>query len=223
MSQLTVFEHDSLPAEQFEDTEQQTHAATIGMWTFLSTEVLFFGVIFASFYVYRMRWTEDFAEGAKELKWWLGGPNTAVLLGSSFCMAMAVHAAKHDKFRALVGWLVSTIVLGVCFILIKFTEYGIEYHEYLVPQLRYSAVSPDGKTRPEHVYQFMTFYFVATGFHALHMIIGIGVLSVLTWMAHKRRFSRAYHNPVEVAGLYWHFVDTVWVFLFPTLYLLRHA
>ena len=145
MSQLTVLQRDPFPAEQFDDTDQQYEAATLGMWTFLATEVLFFGVLFLGFYVYRTRWPDAFARGRARLKWWIGSPNTAILLGSSFFMAMAVHAAKHGDRRRLIRWLLITIALGVVFLSIKFTEYGIEYHEHLVPRLNYSDVSPKDK------------------------------------------------------------------------------
>jgi len=223
MSHLTVFEHDELPAEQFEDVEQQRETSSLGMWMFLSTEVLFFGVLFTSFFVYRTRWPEAFAQGAKELKWWLGATNTAVLLGSSFCMAMAVHAASEADNRTIVRWLWFTVVLGTLFLLIKGTEYAIEWHEHLVPHFRWSPVAPGaGEPRDPQLPLFMTFYFVMTMFHALHMVIGLGVLLVVIVLARRRHFTREYHHPVEVVGLYWHFVDTVWVFLFPVLYLLRH-
>ncbi|HEY7089253.1 MAG TPA: cytochrome c oxidase subunit 3 family protein [Tepidisphaeraceae bacterium] len=218
----TAFEHDSFPAEQFHDADQQHEAGVLGIWTFLASEVLFFGVLFLGFFVYRTRWPEAFVHGSRELKWYLGTLNTAVLLTSSFAMAMAVHSARESENRRLVRWLLITIGLGIIFLGIKFTEYAIEYHDRLVPVLNFSDVSPGGELRPPHLRLFMTFYFVMTGFHALHMIIGLGVLTVLMILARRGKFSRAYYNPIEIAGLYWHFVDMVWVFLFPTLYLLRH-
>jgi cytochrome c oxidase subunit 3 len=222
MSQMTALEHDSYPAEQFEDPQQQALTATLGIWTFLATEVLFFGVLFTGFYIYRMRWPSAFADGAKELKWYLGTINTAVLLGSSYFIALAVDAGRSGENRRVIRNLLIAIVLGIVFLGIKFTEYGIEYHDHLVPQLNFSAVSPEGEARPPQEQLFMTFYFVMTGFHALHMIVGLCVLSVITFFTWRGKFSAAYHNPIEIAGLYWHFVDMVWVFLFPTLYLLRH-
>jgi cytochrome c oxidase subunit 3 len=222
MSQMTALDHDSYPAEQFEDTSQQLLAGTLGMWTFLATEVLFFGVMFTAFYVYRMRWPEEFAAGAHDLKWYLGTINTAVLLGSSYFVALAVHAARSGDRRVIMRNLFIAVVLGLIFIGIKFTEYAIEYHDHLVPQLNFSTVGENGQIRPTQERLFMTFYFVMTGFHALHMIIGLIVLSVLIFFTWRGKFTAAYHNPIEIAGLYWHFVDLVWVFLFPTLYLLRH-
>lgn len=223
MAEITVFQHDTYPAEQFEDTDQQYVASTLGMWTFLTTEVLFFGVLFTSFFAYRMRWGEAFAYGARELKWYLGTLNTAILLGSSYVMALAVHSARHGDTRQLVRRLAITVLLGIVFLGIKFTEYGIEYHEQLVPAVNFSLTSPAGEPRPLPLSLFMSFYFVMTAFHALHMIVGLSVLSVLAIFAYRGKFTPAYHTPVELAGLYWHFVDMVWVFLFPTLYLLRHS
>jgi cytochrome c oxidase subunit 3 len=218
----TVFEHDTLPAEQFVAVDQQRETASLGMWTFLATEVLFFGVLFTAFFVYRTRWPEAFKEGAHELVWWLGTINTAVLLGSSFCMALAVHAASEADNRRIARWLWATIALGVLFVGIKFTEYSIEWHDMLVPKFHWSDVSPDGHPRADQLELFMTFYFVMTMFHALHMVIGVGILGTVLVLAKRKHFTKEYHHPVEVVGLYWHFVDTVWVFLFPTLYLLRH-
>jgi cytochrome c oxidase subunit 3 len=222
VSQVTIFEHDTYPAEQFQETAQQDEASTLGMWAFLATEVLFFGGMFLSFYVYRLRWPDVFAEGAKELKWYLGTLNTAILLGSSYTMALAVHSARHGDIKRVLRRLLLTAFIGTVFLGIKFTEYAIEHRNHLVPALNYSSLSPTGQTRPDHLPLFMTFYFVMTGFHAIHMIIGLAVLLTLAWLTHRGKFSAAYHNPVEVAGLYWHFVDMVWVFLYPTLYLLRH-
>jgi cytochrome c oxidase subunit 3 len=230
MSQVHALEHDSFPSEQFEDGVQQRESASLGMWTFLATEVLFFGVLFTGFFVYRTRWPDEFKEGAHELKWWLGTINTAVLLGSSFCMAMAVHAASEADDKKIARWLWFTIALGVLFIAIKGTEYAIEWHDWLVPHFHWSAVPPDQwnlpaaqrHARPSQVELFMTFYFVMTMLHAIHMIVGLCVLGVVVVLARRRHFTREYHHPVEIVGLYWHFVDTVWVFLFPVLYLLRH-
>jgi cytochrome c oxidase subunit 3 len=236
-------------AHQFEDADQQREVATLGMWVFLATEVLFFGAIFVAYGVYRLRWPEAFRQGSIDLKWYLGGINTAVLLGSSFFMAMAVHASQHGNTRSLIRNLWLTIALGALFLGIKATEYYLEYEEGLVPgQTLFHQTPPAGyqvsafarafekfeawikpvtaasnemEIRPRQERLFMTFYFIMTGIHATHMIVGLGVMLTLVVLAKRGKFSAAYHNPVEVAGLYWHFVDTVWVFLFPILYLLR--
>jgi cytochrome c oxidase subunit 3 len=215
MSQ-TALEADRLPAEQFEDLEQQHHAATLGVWVFLATEVLFFGALIVSFYLMRLVYTEPFALAARELKWWLGGINTAVLLISSFFMAMAVHAAHENDAKLVTRRLVYTGLLGIGFLVIKALEYYLEYREGLVPALKFEH-------HDQHLEMFMTFYFISTLLHALHVTIGIGLMLVLAWLTRGRRYGPRWFNMIEGAGLYWHFVDLVWVFLYPTLYLLRHA
>jgi cytochrome c oxidase subunit III len=217
--------------EQYEDAEQQLHSATLGMWVFLGTEVLFFGVLFTSYIVFRTRWPEAFRHGSEDLELWIGGPNTAVLLTSSLFMALAVRAAAMGKNNLVCLHLAITIVFGLIFLGLKGAEYAIEYHEHLVPAVNFTRIPPDEMhkppaeqhPRPEQERLFMYFYFVMTGFHALHMIVGVSVLTVLLILTRRGHYSAEYHNPVEVAGLYWHFVDIVWIFLYPALYLLRHG
>jgi cytochrome c oxidase subunit III len=204
---MTALEADTFPAEQFEDAGQQYLTVTLGMWAFLITEIMFIGAVFMTFFIYRTRWPEAFDHGAQLLSWKIGAVNTVVLLASSFTMVMAVHFARMGNQKALVRWLIATMVLGLAFVAIKSTEYAIEYHEELIPGLKYSDHF-HGHDRPQELKLFMTMYFTMTGLHALHMIVGLGVMSA------------EYNNPVDMAGLYWHFVDLVWVFLFPTLYLL---
>jgi cytochrome c oxidase subunit 3 len=217
--------------QQFEDIEQQTHTATLGMWAFLATEVLFFGVLFTSYTVYRTRWPEAFRHGSEDLKLWIGGINTAVLLTSSLFMALAVRAAARGENNLVITFLAITIFFGVAFLGFKALEYTLETQEHLVPGINFTTIPPDELSkppsqqhpRPEKERLFMLFYFIMTGFHAIHMLVGIGVLSVLIILTHRRHYSPEYHNPIEIAGLYWHFVDIVWVFLYPVLYLLRQG
>jgi cytochrome c oxidase subunit 3 len=217
--------------QQFEDMEQQTHTATLGMWTFLATEILFFGVLFASYTMLRMRWQEAFRHGSEDLKIWIGGINTAVLLTSSTFMALAVRSAKIGHIKWLLIHLGITVVLGLAFLGLKATEYYLETKEHLVPGYNFSQIAPDEQNkppseqhpRPEKEELFMMFYFIMTAFHALHMIVGISVIAVLMVLARRGHYTAEYHNPVEIAGLYWHFVDIVWVFLYPALYLLRQS
>lgn len=212
------------PAEPYQDRLQQRHAATLGMWAFIAQETLFFGGLFAAFYVMRLYYPADFAAGAKQLYWWLGGLNTAVLLVSSFAVAQAVLAAEKGDARRIVRWLLVALVLAFGFLVIKGTEYTIDYREHLIPGLNYTALSPDGsETRPAHVKLFMCFYFISTALHAVHVIVGIGLLGLVAVRARLGQFSKDDHNFVDGVGLYWHFVDLVWIFLYPTLYLLRHA
>ena len=209
-------------AEQFEDMAQQRESATLGMWVFIAGDVLFFGTIFVGFGVMRAQYTHDFVLAARELVWQIGCANTAVLLLSSYFMASAVHAGSTGDGRAIVRRLILTILLALVFFGFKMVEYGIDWHEKLMPVLNWSQTTPAGEPRGQHAMLFMSFYFFATLLHALHVLIGVVLLSWLTWKAHRRKFSRQYYTPVEIVGLYWHFVDLVWIFLFPALYLLRH-
>ena len=212
-------ENGALLAHQFDDFEQQQDAASLGIWAFLVTEVLFFGGMFLGYAVYRYRFPDVFAQASNHMDIVLGTLNTAILIGSSLTVVLAVHAAQHDHRRLLQRMLALTILLGAIFLAIKFTEYFHKFEENLVPGLNFVLAS-------EHDRQgsiFFSFYFAMTGMHALHMIIGIGVFSVLFVAARRGRYSSAYHTPVELAGLYWHFVDIIWIFLFPLFYLLgRH-
>ena len=208
------------PAEhQFDDLEQQRDAAYSGMWIFLSTEVLFFGVVFCSYILYRGMYYQGFAEGSGHLSVPLGSLNTAVLLCSSLFMALAVNAAQRSRSKRVVIYLVVTELIGALFLGIKFLEYYQHYTERMVPGLNFSY--PGEHT--SEVQLFMVFYFILTGLHAVHMIVGLGVLSMLTVLASRGRFSRGDYNPVDIGGLYWHFVDIVWVFIFPLLYLVKRT
>ena len=212
--------HDAAVAHHFDDAEQQHEASALGMWVFLATEVMFFGGLFAAYVVYRSFFPEAFAEASNHLDVRLGTFNTAVLIGSSLTMALGVHAGQLGRPRGIVGWLVGTIALGSVFLGIKAWEYGHKFHEHLVPGPHFAWHGPD----PGHAEIFFGLYFTMTGVHALHMVIGIGLLSWLVRNARRGRFSAAYSTPVELTGLYWHFVDIVWIFLFPLLYLIgRHG
>jgi cytochrome c oxidase subunit 3 len=164
-------------------------------------------------------WSTSPAEGSHHLDILLGGVNTAVLIGSSLTMATAVHSAQVGERSGLVRFLLLTTLLGLVFLSIKSVEYAHKFEEHLVPARYFVGEGP-------HATQgqlFLGFYFGMTGVHALHMIIGIGILAVLAWQAWRGYFSPAYWMPVELTDLYWHFVDIVWIFLFPLLYLLgRH-
>lgn len=205
-------------AHQFDDLAQQKESAIFGIWIFLVTEVMFFGGMFAGYAVYRYKYHEAFMAASDKLDLTLGAVNTAVLILSSLTMALAVHAAQTSRRKQLIGFLGATMGLGLVFLGIKAVEYGHKFHEHLVPGPQFRFGGPQG----EHAQLFFSFYFAMTGFHALHMVIGVGVLAVIAGMAYRRRFSPQYYTPVEVSGLYWHFVDIVWIFLFPLLYLVGH-
>ena len=214
--------HAGHPAlsHHFEDLEQQRETFALGMWVFVAQEVMFFGAVFASYAVYRWRYHEAFAAGSGHLDLVLGALNTAVLIGSSFTMAMAVRAAQLGQRRGTSAFLLGTIALGGVFLGVKVIEYGHKVHDGFVPGALFTYTGP----LAENVQLFFVFYFIMTGLHALHMVIGIGVMAVYAGLAWIGRFPPERCGAVENLGLYWHFVDLVWIFLFPLLYLLgRHA
>jgi cytochrome c oxidase subunit 3 len=230
---IATTEHtDSHPALQhhFENLEQQREAGTLGMWVFLVTEIMFFGGMFLAYTLYRTLYPLEFASASNHLSLPLGAINTAVLIFSSFTMAMAVYSAQTGKRRAQIVCLALTILLGLTFLGIKAIEYYDKYRDQLIPGRLFPGrpFNPHGVhllpgADPRHVEMFYWIYFAMTGMHAVHMIIGVGVLSVITYFAARGRYGPEYHNPVEISGLYWHFVDIIWIFLFPLLYLLgRH-
>jgi len=206
-------------AHHFDDADQQREASALGMWVFLVTEIMFFGALFTAYVVYRSAFPEAFHAASKELDIALGSLNTVVLITSSLTMALAVHAAQVSRRGMLVVCLLLTIALGTTFLGVKAYEYWHKWHEHLVPGPTFVFHGAD----PNNAQLFFSLYFAMTGLHALHMIVGIGLLSVLTVRATQGMFNRFYYTPVELSGLYWHFVDLVWIFLFPLLYLLgRH-
>ena len=202
-------------AHQFEDLEQQHDAATLGMWIFLVTEVMFFGGLFAGYTMYRAEYPSAFAEGSRLCEVALGASNTLILITSSLTMALAVYGAQQGRRRLVLVCLGATMVLGAIFLGVKFLEYFHKFQEHLIPGSNFAYTG----TSARQVELFICFYFGLTGLHALHMIIGLGVLAVMMVFAWRGRLSPAHYAPIEVAGLYWHFVDIVWIFLFPLLYL----
>jgi len=227
-------EHAGPLAHHFEDIEQQKDAAALGMWAFLATEVLFFGGALTAYSIYRGLYTKGFAVGSSFQIVPLGAINTAVLLTSSLTMALAVHAAAVGNRAALVRNLALTLLLGAAFLGIKVYEYHHDYVEGLVPGAWFHPTEEvRDRIRPfeqqhgtvdfRQVELYFIFYFVLTGLHALHMIIGMGVLTIQLVLVRRGWFGPEYPTPIELTGLYWHFVDIVWIFLFPLLYLLRHA
>jgi len=208
-------QHTAL-AHQFDDLAQQHEASSLGMWAFLLTEIMFFGGLFAGYTVYRTTYAAGFVAGSQHLDILLGTLNTAVLISSSLTMALSVHAAQVGHRQLLTRCLLLTMLLGLVFLSIKGYEYWHKYHESLVPGVRFNYTGPYFS----QVQLFLIFYFVMTGLHALHMVIGLGLLAILAVLAWRGWFSAAYSTPVEIIGLYWHFVDIVWIFLYPLLYLL---
>jgi cytochrome c oxidase subunit III len=213
-------------AHHFEDLGQQHASASLGMWTFLATEVMFFGGLFAGFVVYRFTDPRAFAAACRQLDVRLGTINTFVLLTSSLTMALAVRGGQEGKAKWQVRFLLLTMLLATIFLGIKSYEYYEEFEKHLIPGAYFSnevLTIPAGAT-PLVIRQmelFFVVYFFMTGLHAFHMIIGIGVMAWMAWLARRGRFTREYHTPLELTGLYWHFVDMVWVFLYPMFYLVH--
>jgi cytochrome c oxidase subunit 3 len=220
---LKLSEHHANPAlaHHFEDADQQFEASTLGMWTFLVTEIMFFGGLFLGYIVYRSLYPVAFAEASNLLNYRLGAINTAILICSSLTMVLAVRAAQLSHRRSLIVFLLLTIILGSVFLVNKAVEYAHKFHEHLVPGPNFGPAA--ALTDPQHSQLFFSFYFGMTGLHALHMIIGIGILLTLVFQARQGRFSADYFTPVDITGLYWHFVDIVWIFLFPLLYLISRT
>ena len=206
-------------APQFDDPGQQRTASNLGIWLFLATEILFFGVLFAAYAITRVRFPEAFAAASRLTNLPLAGINTAVLVTSRLTMALAVHAAQRGARSALVGWLSLTVALGCAFLAIKAVEYRLDYLEHLVPSLdfRYAGAQAD------QVQLFFYMYFFITGVHALHVLVGVGCIATIAVMASRNAFSPAYFTPVDVTGLYWHLVDVIWLFVFPILYLISRS
>jgi cytochrome c oxidase subunit III len=200
----------------FDTLEQQRDASTLGMWAFVVQEALFFGGLFTAYLVYRTLYPQAFYLGSDELDIVLGGINTAILISSSLTMALGVWAAQTGRRKQLVGYLSATLVLGLAFLVIKYFEYAEKFHHHHVPGVHFQFPGPQG----DHVELFFSLYFAMTGMHAIHMIVGAAILVVYIAMAARGKFTPEYSHPVELFGLYWHFVDIVWIFLFPLLYLL---
>ncbi len=237
----TETSHPDHLAHHFDSVEQQRESASFGMWLFIAQEIMFFGGLFLGYIVYRIKYPMAFATGSNLLSIEWGAFNTAVLIGSSLTMALAVRAAQTGNNRLIIRWILATMLLGSVFLGVKVVEYKDKYDHQLVagPMFEFDAdyvlereavpavyaddIDVHDPQFGSNVHLFYSFYFVMTGMHALHMIIGIGVMIWLLVKAYRKRFGPDYYSPVEMTGLYWHFVDIVWIFLFPMLYLMgRH-
>jgi cytochrome c oxidase subunit 3 len=220
LPEAALHPHHPALAHQFDSLGQQKEVATLGMWVFLATEVLFFGGLFATYAIYRAWYPEAFAAASHELDVALGTINTVVLITSSLTMALAVHAAQLGQRKLVLLFLAATMILGAVFLGIKSVEYYHKFVEHHVP-------GPGFQFQREHFRHaqlFFSLYFIMTGLHALHMVIGIGIMLVMFWWSWRGTITVEYYSPIEISGLYWHFVDIVWIFLFPLLYLIgRHA
>lgn len=202
----------------FGDLDQQRESANLGMWVFLVTEIMFFGGMFTGYLVYRIAYPAAFRHGSEHMLFMAGTVNTVLLISASLFVALAVHAAQEGHRKQLVAFLLIAMFLGICFLAIKGYEYHDHWVEHKVPGPTFRYDGPD----PRHVEMFFVLYFFMTGFHALHMLIGVGAVAIIAYFAWRGRYTPEYHNPVINLGLYWHFVDIIWIFLYPLLYLISH-
>lgn len=199
------------------DVPTAYQAAKFGMWLFLATEVLLFGGLFTAFALYHWKYFEEFHHASTHLNVWFGAVNTAVLLSSSLTAALAVDAAQRNKSQRCASYLIVTILCGFVFLGIKAIEYHEKYSHGLFPGTAFF-------NSPEFTQEYKMYfglYYTMTGLHALHVILGMGLLFWVYTLARKNRFSGRYYTPVEVGALYWHLVDLIWIYLFPLLYLIK--
>ncbi len=202
-------------AHHFDKADTQFDAGRMGIWLFLVTEILFFGGMFCAFFIYRAWYYDSFVEAHHHLNKWMGALNTLFLITSSLTMALAVRAAQRTKTGETVKMLAVTFLLAGCFLVVKYFEYTHKIHEGLLPGMHYTA--PAGTAHPG---TFFAVYFIMTGIHGLHVVIGMGLILWILLRSAKGEFSSRYYAPVEGVGLYWHLVDLIWIYLFPLLYLI---
>lgn len=208
------------PEIQFANLEQQGDTAQLGMWAFLVNETMFFGALIFTYFLYRMTYPHEFAAAAKDAVLWCGSVNLVILLTSSLTIVLAINAAAQGERQQMIRWLVVTLALGGAFLCIKGYEYYLDFQHRVVPIINFEVKPGEGSAGE----LFWVFYWVATGLHAIHLTIGIGlVLYMLLWRIWRREIGPAYYAPLEVVGIYWSFVDTVWLFLYPCIYLVGRS
>ncbi len=208
------------PEIQYASLDQQGDTAQLGMWAFLVNETLFFGALIFTYFLYRTSYPHEFAVAGKDAVLWCGTVNLAILLTSSLTMVLAINAVAQDRPRIMSRWLIVTLALGAVFLCVKGFEYYQDFQDRVVPAVNFIAKPGEGSAGE----LFWLFYWVATGLHAIHLTIGIGlVLYMLLWRAPRGEISATYYAPLEVVGIYWSFVDTVWLFLYPCIYLVGRS
>jgi cytochrome c oxidase subunit III len=215
MADATAEHYQGPPHVHHMDAPTAYHAAKLGMWLFLATELLLFGGLFTAFALYRWEYIEEFGHASKSLNWKLGAVNTVVLIFSSYMAAQAVDAAQHGDNKRVTRNLMVTILCACGFLVIKTIEYREKYLAGKFPGLPYFNSAEFNS----HYKSFFGLYYTMTGLHALHVVIGMGIIFWVLSMSRKNRFSANYYTPVEVGALYWHLVDLIWIYLFPLLYL----
>ncbi len=203
-------------AHHFPNLRQQEHAARLGMWLFLATELLLFGGLFTAYSVYRFLYPATFQQASEHLSIAAGTINTLVLITSSLTVALAFYYAHHARGRAAAVCLFITLLFAIAFLCIKAWEWTHEYHEGLLPGRYYRNEELTAVGAP----MFFVLYFIMTGLHGLHVIVGMCVLAVLMVKCFRGDYDHGYTTPVELGGMYWHLVDLIWIFLYPLLYLI---
>jgi len=203
-------------AHHFVDSEQQFDASKMGMWIFLVTEILFFGGLFAAYIIYRAWYPELYIMASSQLNTTMGAINTGVLILSSLTMALSIWSAQNNDRKKTTIFLAVTIICAIIFMIIKYFDYTHKFHLGIFPGAYYTFTGIDHVKAP----QFFSIYYMMTGLHGIHVIIGVGLMIWLVIKNQKQAFSSSYYTPIEIVGLYWHVVDIIWIFLFPLLYLI---
>ncbi len=212
--------HHERQQHHFVSMEQQFDASKMGMWLFLITEILLFSGMFVAYAVYRVMNPEVFFGVSKLLDWKLGGFNTIVLLASSFTVALGIHYIQKNDQKKMIWCLIITVICACIFMVVKYFEYTGKFSHGIFPGEFYHPHGDYAQYDFPYAPQFFSIYYVMTGIHGLHVLIGIGIFIWLIVRANKGHFTNEYYTPIELSGLYWHLVDIIWIFLFPLLYLI---
>ncbi len=220
---MSASTHSPVLKHHFEDLGQQHACERLGMWMFLATEVLFFAGLFGAYTVYRMLYPAEFELASSHLNRMIATVNTVFLITSSLTITLAIRSAKVGDRGALIRYLIITAALGAAFMVMKGFEYAEDFHENLLPGPRFADKFRDDATSrgldPGKVQLFLCFYYIMTGIHGIHIIVGIGCILWLVWEAWRGTIPPENYSTVEVVSLYWHLVDAIWLFLMPLLYL----
>jgi len=209
-------DHPSFLAHHFHEVEQQKESAKLGMWIFLLTEILLFGGLFVAYSVFRAWNPEMFFDAHKQLNVYMGTLNTFVLISSSVTIALSIRSIQLGDKKRTMQLLFITLLLAAVFLVVKYFEYSHKIHLGQLPGKYYTFEGLEG-TNP-HV--FFSIYFLMTGLHGVHVILGMAAITWILYKTSKGRFSAEYYTPVEMVGLYWHLVDLIWIYLFPLFYLI---
>ena len=207
------------PEMQFASLKHQGETAELGMWVFLVNETLFFGALIFTYFLYRISYPREFAVAARDAVLWCGSVNFVILLTSSLTIVLAINAAAQGERRTMIRLLIATAGLGSIFLLTKGYEYYQDFQDKVVPVVNFEAKPGEGSAGE----LFWVFYWVATGLHAIHLSIGIGLILYMLWRIRRGEITPTYYTPLEVVGIYWSFVDAVWVFLYPCIYLVGRS